>query len=211
MTAGMDTLSKLFSSETLVKVMRFFLMNKDAVVSIEELVSHTRISKSRVKREVSLLQKIDFLKSKVILKEGSRKGVKKRTTAYCLNRDFVYNDALHSLLIESASLNNSEISSRFKKAGKVKLLVISGIFMKLPDSKVDVLVVGDNLRIRAIDDAVKNLQAEMGKEVSYAIFSTEEFKYRKDMYDKLICDVFEFPHEVIISHPSLSTEAITVR
>jgi len=34
--------------------------------------------------------------------------------------------------------------------------------------------------------------------VRYAAFPSDEFQYRLDVYDKLIRDVFDYPHRIIV-------------
>ncbi len=50
-----------------------------------------------------------------------------------------------------------------------------------------------------IQKTISVLESELGRELSYAIFDTNDFKYRVSMYDKLIRDVFDYPHERLIA------------
>jgi predicted nucleotidyltransferase len=86
--------------------------------------------------------------------------------------------------------------------------LISGIFIKNKDSRVDILVVGDRLRKSRVEEEVKKLEAEIGTELIYAVFETKEFNYRLSMYDKLIRDILDFPHEVIFKAKELSTQTL---
>ena len=91
-----------------------------------------------------------------------------------------------------------ELVNRFKNCGRLKLLVVSGIFVQESDSRVDILVVGDGLEKRAIESALRGLEAEMGKELTYAFLETPEFTYRMGIYDKFIRDIFDYPHEKVM-------------
>ncbi len=141
------------------------------------------------------------------MKDIVRKGkkAKKKAEGWVLNPEFSYNESLRGLLVEEEFLNKKELVRRFKKAGKIKLFVVSGIFIKdqEKEGRVDMLIVGDNLRKSWIEDTVRKLEAEVGKELSYAIFDTQEFIYRFEMYDKLVRDILEFPHEKLVSSPTL--------
>jgi hypothetical protein len=64
--------------------------------------------------------------------------------------------------------------------------------------KVDLLVVGDKLDEKPLGNAIHTLEAEMGRELRYAYFTTEEFKYRVGVYDRLVRDVFDYPHRTIL-------------
>ena len=84
-------------------------------------------------------------------------------------------------------------------------MVVPGVFIGNKESRVDVMIIGDKLKKNIFQQVIKGLEAEIGKELNYVIFDTEEFKYRLDMYDKLVCDIIDLPHEVLIDNGQLST------
>jgi hypothetical protein len=47
-----------------------------------------------------------------------------------------------------------------------------------------------------------------GAELTYAVFDTKEFLYRLNMYDKLIRDILDYPHEVVLQSKELSTQTL---
>ena len=94
----------------------------------------------------------------------------------------------------------------FKKAGKVKLIIVSGAFIKSKDSRVDLLIVGDKIKRKTVEDGLKKIESEIGTELTYAVFDTEEFVYRLNMYDKLVRDILDFTHEVLLESKELSTQ-----
>ena len=59
-----------------------------------------------------------------------------------------------------------------------------------------------------IEEGIHRLEAEIGAEMVYAIFDTKEFLYRLSMYDKLVRDILDFPHEIILQTKELSTQAL---
>jgi hypothetical protein len=79
------------------------------------------------------------------------------------------------------------------------MLVASGIFVQNTQSRLDLLIVGDHLKKNFIQKTVSILESELGKELSYVVFDTADFNYRVSMYDKLIRDVFDYPHERLIA------------
>jgi len=90
----------------------------------------------------------------------------------------------------------------------VKFLLVSGIFIKNKDSRVDLLIVGDKMKRGKIEEGIRKLEAEIGAELVYAIFETKEFIYRLNMYDKLVRDILDYPHEVLLQAKELSTQAL---
>ena len=88
----------------------------------------------------------------------------------------------------------------------MSLLLAAGIFINDPKSRLDLLIVGDRLKKGILEKIVKSIEADIGKELSYAVFDNADYVYRLSMYDKLVRDVLDFPHEVIIDK-KLSTSA----
>jgi hypothetical protein len=91
------------------------------------------------------------------------------------------------------------------------MLVLAGAFIKEPNSRLDILAVGDSINQKKFEQVVRSLESEIGKELKYSAFTTDEFRYRISMYDKLVCDVFDFPHEIVVGPGELSTDAISNR
>lgn len=210
----MDILGNLFSSDPLVKIMRLFLMNQEESFTLAEITNRTLSKDVSVKREIEILDQIGFTRQKTVTREVPNKkgGTQKvKTTAWEIDKNFHYLEPLYSLLIEYDTLKQNDVVARFRPAGKIKLLVVAGVFIKDPESRADLLVVGDNLNRKKIENAIKFFESQLGKELQYAIFDTEEFIYRRDMYDKLLCDIFDGEHQVLVSSSGLSTDALRMR
>lgn len=204
----METLAKLFGGQARVKIMRLFLLNPDTSFDVEDVVSRSRVTKSNVRKEINGLTAMGFVKQKLITVEGSR-GAKKKIPAWYLDASFKYVNAIRDLLVDPNLLLQEDLVSRFRQAGKIKLMVVSGVFIENnKDSRVDIMLVGDKLKKNVLNQVVKSLEAEIGKELDYVVFDTEEFQYRLNMYDKLVCDILDFPHETLIDSGQLSTYVI---
>jgi len=201
---GMETLAKLFGGQARVRIMRLFLLNNENNFEIEEVVSRSRVMKNNARKEINALAMMNFIKQKTIIKEGYR-GVKKKVTAWALNPSFQYLTPVREILVDPTLLLQEDLPQRFKQVGKIKLMVVSGVFIGNSKSRADVLIVGDKLKKNVLQQVVKGLEAEIGKELDYVVFDTEEFKYRLDMYDKLVCDIIDLPHEKLIDNGQLST------
>jgi DNA-binding transcriptional ArsR family regulator len=190
----MEILGKVLGSPARVKIMRLFLLNKGKTFKSAEVVKRSRVVSDIVRRELKLLESVSF--------------VKKLASGWVFNPVFKYSAEFKSLLIMSDTMNHETILNSFKKAGKVKLIVVSGIFIKNDDSRVDLLIVGDKLKKAKVEEGIRKLEAEIGAELVYAVFDTKEFMYRLDMYDKLVRDVLDYPHKVILQGKELSTEVL---
>ena len=90
--------------------------------------------------------------------------------------------------------------ARFKNGGRIKLVLVAGIFTQENggENRVDILIVGENLKRNRIERALRDMESEVGKELSYAIFETKEFKYRMEVYDKFVRDIMDYPHRILL-------------
>jgi len=190
----MEILGKILGSSARVKIMRLFLLNRGKSFKNKDIVKRSRVSSDILRRELRLLSTIDF--------------IKKRNTDWSYNPAFKYGTELEALLVNADTLNTGIILQNFKNIGKVKLVLVSGIFIKNDDSRVDLLIVGDKMKRGRIEEGMRRLEAEIGAELVYAVFDTKEFLYRLNMYDKLVRDILDFPHEVILQTKELSTQAL---
>ena len=200
----MDTLGKLFGSQTRIKILRLFFLNPLDAFDVATVSSKSKVNLTETRRELALLKKAGVIAEKSFFKEtpikrGSKKpATKKRVDGFQLKANFPLLVPLKNLIISETPLNRDEIMNRFKSVGKVKLLILSGIFLDESDSRLDLLVVGDNLKKRAIESALKSIEAEVGKELAYSILETPEFLYRVSVYDKFVRDVLDFRHDRLI-------------
>ncbi len=205
----MDILGKLLGGIPRVKIMRLFLLNPEQPFEAADVAERSRLQSTITRRTISSLVAMDFVKKKSFIKEvtDGRTGKikKKRVQGYILVTDFPYITELKSLLVEGDFFKHEELARRFKPVGRVHLLVVSGIFIQNSESRLDVLIVGDNLKRNLIQKTIQVLESELGKELAYAVFESADFKYRVSMYDKLLRDVFDYPHERLIASKEFST------
>ncbi|MEK7115445.1 MAG: hypothetical protein AAB471_00295 [Patescibacteria group bacterium] len=200
----MEILSKLLGGAPRVKIMRLFLFNPGGGFSLKEVSSRSKVPLGLARQEVSYLMGLNFIKrGKLELLIEKKKGKKVFTkklkiAGFFLNKNFAYIESLRNLLIDYKFLKRGEIIKRFRRVGNLKLLVIAGVFIKDENSRADILIVGDHLKRNVIERSLKNMEAEIGKELRYAVLNTKEFIYRLDMYDKFIRDILDYPHERLI-------------
>jgi hypothetical protein len=211
----MEILGKLFGSPSKVKIMRLFLLNPDQGFESKDVAERSRVSASSARKEISVLSSAGFLRKKSFIKEEIKKRgkkefiQKKRVQGWFFNSDFEYKHSLKDLLIDAEFINRDSLAKKIKSLGKIKLAVVAGVFTRDPESRIDIMVVGDNLKRSSIDRFIKNLEAEIGKELAYAVFETQDFIYRSNMYDKLVRDVIDYPHDKLIDMGVLSQVAVS--
>jgi len=205
----MDILEKLFGSAAKVKLIKLFLLNPETAFDAVEAGRRAKVSRAVARKEIVNLEKINFLRKKSYIKEVKKQKnrriqiSKKRTNGWTLDYKFPYIEAVKTFLSSINPFSHKEMSKKISRSGKIQLLVVSGIFIKNPDSRVDLLVVGDNLKQGQLDKTIKTIESEMGKEIRYVVFETPEFNYRYSIFDKLTRDILDFPHKKIINKLNL--------
>jgi len=197
----MHTLAKLFNSEARVKLLRLFLQNPDIVFLPKEVARRSRVSIPSVNRELRLLSGIGMIGKHygMTFDTSSKAVVPKKISGWGLEKDFAYTTALQGLLVPREPFSDKEVLSCFRNAGRLSLLVVSGVFINEPHSRADILLVGDRLKRGAVERGVKNIEALLGRELSYAILDTKEFEYRYGVYDKFVRDILDYSHRKIVN------------
>jgi hypothetical protein len=200
----METLGKLFGGDAKVKIMRLVLFSPESAFDLETIVEKVRERPRVVRRTLSELIAIGLVRRRyffrTVLKKRARRvaAIKRRALGFALDPNFSHLAALQNLLLNTTLMRDERIARKLQVVGRLKLVIIAGVFIQDSESRVDLLVVGDGLRKAALLSVVKKLEAEIGKELRYAVFETSEFQYRLGLYDKLIRDILDFPHKKIM-------------
>lgn len=196
----MEPVAILFGGPARVKLMRLFLMNPETVFSAGEIATRTRIEVRAVRKELPTLLKAGLIsKATSIIEVPARnkkaKPKKQRIPGFRFDPTFKEAGHLRNLLAPSGAVQADDVVKRFRDAGKLKLVVLSGFFIGDETSRADLLVVGDQLKLPVLERSLKILESEIGKELSYAFFDTKDFLYRLDVSDKFVRDILDYPHE----------------
>lgn len=188
----MDPLSRLFGSPARLKLLRLFIFNDDTTFSAVDAAFRSKTAKEITRKELSVL-----VASGVIKKKTGKNG-----NGFVANKKFEHYGALLTFLRDTSDVNDSDILATLRRAGTLRVVALSGMFTGALEPKIDLLVVGDRLEEKPLANAIHTLEAELGRELRYATFTTEEFKYRVGVYDRLVRDVFDYPHRTILDRIS---------
>lgn len=184
----MHSLAKLFCSPTRLKLLRLFVFNSKASFTLAEAAFRTKANAPMVRKELTAL-----LSAEIIRRRGMG-----RDARYVANRKFEHFDALALFLRETTIIGPKEVLSALRKAGSLRLVILTGIFTGVIEPKVDLLIVGDRLEERALIAAIRTIEADFGREIRYSAFATEDFRYRFGVYDRLLRDVLDYSHRTIL-------------
>ena len=183
----------------MTKLLRLFLFNPGVAFDRDLIRKRSGLDMAKARRELSALKNIGLLSEKAPL-QG------KKQPRLTLNRQFPQAETLRSLLRETAPFSDAQLRERFTKAGTVKLLVSAGFFVDNPESRLDLLIVGDKLKRNHVERAMRELELECTRELRYAVLSGADFDYRLNIYDKLVRDVFDYPHRLIVDRYDLARQ-----
>lgn len=184
-----EILDNIFGSKARLRLMRFFVLNPDKELTTKELKQKINVDGRTILSNLRVFMKIGLIKSVT----------KKRVKYYTFNEAFPYYSEFHTLFTKANTEPQCKELSKLSKIGKVKLVVIGGIFSNYSKARMDVLVVSDGLDRDGLLEAINSIEAEIGKEVRYMTLTSKEFNYRLDMMDRFIIEFFTSPHKILLN------------
>jgi predicted transcriptional regulator len=183
----MEKLQKLFGGAAKVKVLRLFIFNPGITFDARSICEKARITSAETRREIAQLSSIGMIKKRLSKYKG---------TSYVLNEDFIYLPILKQMMTDSVIASRDDITRKISKACKLKALVFSGFFIDNGDTRADLLIVAQSVQKDVLKNTIKKIEAEVGKEIRYAVLDQGDFNYRQSIGDRLIRDILDYPHVV---------------
>jgi len=184
-----DPLQKLFGSDARIKLLRLFLFNSKQTYTVPDAAQRARVPERTARKELALFSSV-----RLIRRSPTRSGSGLR---YSLNDEFEYVSVLQNLLL-NAPERAKDIFERVRPSGVIKLIIVSGIFLGDWEGRLDVLIVGDRMKEKRLRARMRTLESEIGRELRYAMLPSDDFLYRLNMNDKLVRDILDYPHKIIL-------------
>jgi hypothetical protein len=201
-----DPLSILFGSQARVKLLRFFLFNPSKDFTFDEISRRAKLVRRTARTEMNSLEKAEVIKKKQIYSELPGRSKKSRVMAYALNKNFPDLQSLQTFLFETAPINAKTILKHLRKAGPIDFVCMSGVFLRDFEHRLDIMIAMKKISEAKIENAIRALEAEIGIEIRFAVFTSEDLIYRVGMYDKLTRDVFDYPHQILVDRIAIRDE-----
>lgn len=170
------------------------MFQPQSIMTASEIANQTGVAASTARTHARDLSAIAFLKETT--REDEETG--QEATGWRLNKSSKLRDPLHKIILLHQDITPSDIAGRLQKVGNVSLLVLSGIFTGAEDRPVDILMAGENIDTTKLRRALTRIEKSFGAELRYTALTENEFDYRHNLYDKLVRDVFDYPHHVLI-------------
>jgi DNA-binding MarR family transcriptional regulator len=184
-----DFLGTFLGNPQRARVLRAFFVGEERPYTLEEIAKKSRVPKAAGERELRALQKMGIV---------ARSAPKGQAPRWSLDARSKYRGALAQFVLAVAPIRHERIVTALRDAGKLSAVIMSGSLMGDASRPVDLLIVAENLHESRLARIVRELEEQWGKEIRYAAFPTDEFRYRMTVQDRLLRDTLDFPHRVLL-------------
>lgn len=201
-----DFFAALIGDSVRAKTIRLFCVTFGGCFTISDIRTRVQITEKKAQAEVKHLLGLGLIKKVMCTREvtegkGKDKVSKKvKCEGWTIDTEHEYLSALEDFLRNTQPPTEDSLLGNLKGSGTLKLVVTTGFLVgheKSP-SKIDLLIVGEKMNERKVAQALRTVETLQGKEIVYAVFSPDDFRYRYDMRDKLIRDVIDYPHRILV-------------
>ena len=146
---------------------------------------------------------------------GKKKKLKihavRRFPGFIINESFSFLYEFRELFLSVIPAARAAIAKDVKKLGKVKVVIVSGIFLNVSGSPVDMLIVGENIKTKRLEGILQRFERELGKDLVYAVMPTQEFEYRFGMSDRFVDTLLSGPHETLIDQLNIIQHRVAAK
>ena len=205
-----DFLGKFMGSAVRAKVLRVFIFNQPAVMTLAQAVKRSGAPPKTVAKEIKTLEGWGILKrGKLTIQLSGQNGTvrsiggRQKESAWTVNPSFKFLSAVSKFVHEVSPVHYKTVVATLRKAGRVSAVVLSGCFMGDMTRPADLLLAGDSLSESRLETAVKALERQFGREIRYASFTTPEMRYRLTTQDRLMRETLDYPHLVLLDKTKL--------
>lgn len=180
--------SQVCASPIRLKVATFFVRRAGEWGSVSDVASVLSASRAGVQKELQFLKRLGILKTRRAQK----------ITLFSVNDRHPLYVTLAQFMADTLVPNDRAIARLFRSVRGVSLVVVAGLLTQEPKSSVDVLVVSRAKDQKHVERALKKVEALAALPLRYAILEIGEYKERRQAYDRMLRDVFEYEHRVIL-------------
>jgi predicted transcriptional regulator len=185
-----NNLDLLFGDQTRWKVIKMFIFSEKKPFSLTEVAKKNQLT---VKKAQELLDQ--FIQAGFVIAENNRS----EKPIFRLNEQFILTEELKKIVLKANTTPQHGSLEKIKALGKVHLALVGGIFVSDPRARVDLLIVAEKYSRARMRQLLDDLEAEVGREFNYSIMDSKEFRYRVNMFDRFILEIFEAPHQILIN------------
>ena len=185
----MSDLQDFMISRTRSKLMEMFFLHPEEMYFVREITRLTGEEINAVRRELDRMVNYGLLKSE---QRGNR-------LYYSLNSRYVFHQELQQMVAKTTGLG-LQLRKLRRKLGTIDFIMFSAKYVKGKrpfQNEVDMLVIGD-IVLQELQVLVKEEEKRIGRELNYAVFSKEEYDFRKARRDPFVMDILYSSRVMII-------------
>lgn len=191
-------LEHLFGSNTRLQLLRIFYGHPDRAFFVRELTRLAEIQLNAVRRELANLENLGIIEQVEAGHSKEEEVGTERSKYYRLKPDYYLFDELHSLLNKTQVLEEKNFLEILrKKAGDLKLMILTGFFTSASEVDTDILLVGD-LKQVTVAKVIKDFEKFLNRSIRYTLMTKKEFTERKEIGDKFLYSIFEAKHNLVV-------------
>lgn len=185
----MNKIEDFLISKARVKMLELFFTHPEEMYYVREISRKTKEEINAIRRELSRLLNAGMLRSE---QRGNR-------LYYTVNQKYPFFQEILRLIAKSTGLGK-KIRTLHRKLGTLDFVMFSGTFVhniQPKSGELDVLIIGDVV-LSELDALIKDEEKQLGREINYAVFSAEEFEFRKQRRDPFVMDVLYATRVMVI-------------
>lgn len=179
---------QLFGSKTRVKLLSLFYNNPERPFYVREITRKVDEQINSVRRELQNLLNIGIVKS---VNQSNR-------LYYEVDPKYKFHAQLQSIFQQIPAKSKAiketkeedQILKKISKAGNVKMIFLSGAFVRGSNQNVDICIVGDMNKAQ-LAKIVGDMEQEMSRELNYWVMRVEDFDYRRNLNDRSLMDILD--------------------
>ncbi len=186
---------QLFGSKTRVKLLSLFYNNPERPFYVREITRKINEQINSVRRELQNLLTIGVVKS---INQSNR-------LYYEINPKYKFHGEFQSIVQKipakskeiKETKEEDQITKKITKAGNLRLLFLSGAFVRGSNQLIDIFIVGD-MKKAGLAQVIADLEKEMTRELNYTVMRVEDFDYRRNLNDRFLADMLDARKIVLI-------------
>lgn len=194
---------QLFGSKTRVKLLSLFYNNPERPFYVREITRKINEQINSVRRELQNLLNIGIVKS---VSQSNR-------LYYEVNTKYKFYNELSSIFEKipakskeiKETKEEDQILKKVSKAGNIKLLFLSGAFVRGSNQSIDLFIVGDVNKSK-LSQTITEMEKHMTRELNYTVMRVEDFDYRRNLNDRFLSDMLDSKKIILLDQLEVFTE-----
>lgn len=202
-----DGLISILGNKLRAKIVRFVVMNPQKVFESREVMRLLRTQLASFNREMRQLMKDGIIVQKRVAKSSGKSF--NASDGFILNGRYPFLNSLKRLVQETIPHEGVSLFRGLSRMRGIQVVIATGAFANNTNTNIDVLIVGDTVSERNTIVALTDIEKEYGFAIRYNIFDSNDFIYRLSIGDKILRNIFDYPHDVYLDSLGVTEEYIS--